>query len=144
MTAKIGLHPTLGFMLRTSLNGRTSGRFLPHLASEYARDKSIISKRIQKQVKKATGLECNVKPEGRSRAVAVYGAHSHRKALSDRMREAGVDVVIRLQVLGHKDSSGEAQTYSYISDKEVIAAIEKSMPDLLKSGEVVKMKSTAS
>ena len=131
MTAKIGLHPTLGFMLRTALKGRTSGYFMPYLASEYDRDKSCISKCIQKQVKKATGLECNIKPDGRGRAVAVYGAHSHRKALSDRMREGGVDVMIRLQILGHKDSSGEAQTYSYISDKEVIAAIEKSMPDLL-------------
>lgn len=131
MYAKIGIHPTLAFILRTLLHGRSSGYFLPYIASEYEREKSAVSKRIQKQIKAATGLECSVKPQGRARAVAVYGAHSHRKALSDRMREAGVDVMVRLQVLGHKDSRSEQQDYSYISDAEAKTAIKKSMPDLL-------------
>ena len=131
MYAKIGIHPTLGIVLRTLLKGRSSGFFLPYIAAEYDRDKSSISKRIQKQIHGATKLECNVKLPGRGRAVAVYGAHSHRKALEDRMREGGVHMVIAYQIMGHVDNASMMQTYSHVSDKEVVDAIKASMPDLL-------------
>lgn len=134
MYAKIGIHPVLGMTLRTLLKGRSSGYFLPYIASEYDRDKSSISKRIQKQVKGATGLECSIKLPGRKRAVAVYGAHSHRKSLEDRMREGGVHQIVAMQMMGHKDNRNMTQTYSHVSDQEVIDAVTKSLPDLLKPG----------
>jgi len=133
MYAKIGIHPVLGVVLRTLMLGRTSGYFLCHIASEYQRDKSAVSKHIQQQIHTATELACCVRAPGRKRAIAVYGAHSHRKALSDRMREAGIDIMVRLQILGHKDSRSEAQDYSHVSDQEVRDAIMKSMPDLLRN-----------
>lgn len=139
MYAKIGIHPTLGMILRTLLKGRSSGYFLPYLAAEYDRDQTSVSKRIQRQIKDATGLECAIKMPGRARSVAVYGAHSHRKSISDRMRENGVDIMVRMQILGHKDSRSETQDYSHVTDKEVQTAVNSSMPDLLKKADIMEV-----
>ncbi len=38
--------------------------------------------------------------------------------------------MVRMQVLAHKDSRSETQDYSHVTDREVIAAIRKAMPDL--------------
>jgi integrase len=139
MTAKIGIHPTLGFTLRTLLCGRKSGYFLPDMAFNYDRDKSSISKRIQSDIAGATDLCCTIKPEGRSRAVAVYGAHSWRKSLEDSMREGGVHMMVAMQIMGHVDRNSMTQTYSHVSDKEVREAVGNSMPDLLTNERPMEM-----
>lgn len=140
MKAKIGLHPSLAMPLRNQMDGRSAGYFLPEIAATYERDHTAVSKLIRKQIETATGLNCTIKTEGRVRAVTVYGAHSHRKALEDAMREAGVHIMVAMKIMGHKDANSETQTYSYVKDAEVREAIEKCMPNLLIS-EVVQLPS---
>lgn len=130
MMAKIGIHPALRPVLTRHLAGRSSGPLFEHAAKAYKQDPSSISKRLQRDVEKA-GIETTEKPKGGTRTLAVYGAHSYRKAISDLMREAGIDVMVRMAILAHTDQNSLTQTYSHVSDREVIEAVERSLPDFV-------------
>lgn len=136
MTAKVGIHDAIRPILKRCLDRRVSGDVFPDIARLYRRDNSSVSKLIQMHLA-GCGIETSVRVRGR--AVAVYGAHSFRHTVQTMLTNAMVHPLVIDVVLAHK-SGGMGNTYTHVSDSQVIEAVGK-LPDWHATvGQVIEMR----
>lgn len=96
----IPIMPPLADLLQKRRDMVTGAQVFPELVPDYERDRSAISKRIQKTFDKA-GLSPRDNLPGLKRAVAFYGAHSLRHFFATQALTAGIPGEIVKRITGH-------------------------------------------
>ncbi len=123
----IPIMPPLAELLRKRRDMVTGARVFPELVPDYDRDRSAISKRIQKTFDKA-GLSPRDNLPGVKRAVAFYGAHSLRHFFATQALTAGIPGEIVKRITGHT-SDDMLEGYQHID-----AAMIGGLADKLSNG----------
>ena len=109
---QIPIFPQLADMLQKRRNMVGGAQVFPELATDYERDSSAISKRIQKAFTRA-GLTPHENLPGVKRAVAFYGAHSLRHFYVTQAMAAGISGAIVKRITGHT-SDAMLEGYEHI------------------------------
>ncbi len=127
----IPLLPQLAEMLQRRRR-KVNGEFVfPQLVRDYTRDKSAITKRIQK-VFKSAGLETQTTRQGIARAITVYGAHSLRHFYATQALAAGVPFEIVKRITGHT-SDAMLEGYEHVDAAMIGALADRLSNDLANS-----------
>jgi len=119
---KIPLHPVLQSILAETPASRRRGDVMPELSAIYRRDKSAVTKRIQKKFAACKIETQDADKTGRQRPAVRVGYHSLRHTFVSLCREANAPLVVVESLVGHSNPA-MTRLYSHVSDTAAQAAI---------------------
>ena len=123
----IPLHPTLRAILEETPKTERRDFVLPGLAMLYARDKSALSKRIQKHFKECK-IKTQLKHADKTRATCEVGFHSLRHSFVTICAAAGVPLAVVQALCGHGSPAIQAK-YIHVGVEAAAQAID-ALPSL--------------
>lgn len=134
MKARIAIHKAIHDVIMVRRAGRTSGPLFPERPSRW------VAMRVMADVLKAAGIEKLADRERGVRRACVYGWHSFRFTVQTQLIEAGVHGLVADAILAHRSGAGLGQHYTDLSDKAIIEAMNKALPDLRpESGKMLRL-----
>lgn len=126
-TLVIPIHPVLAAILQETPKDARRGPVLPELSALYARDRSAVSKRVQKHLKDTCKIDTK---DGRSapNAPPAVSFHSLRHTFVTHAAKAGVPLPVVQELCGH-ESAAIQRIYMHMGETETRSAIA-ALPDI--------------